>query len=51
VKARGFAALNVVLCCIWLLVVWQVRAMNQARSGALTDAGPTSDAAATVPSA
>jgi ATP:ADP antiporter, AAA family len=34
VKARGFAALNVVLCCIWLLVVWQVRTMNRARSNA-----------------
>ena len=56
VKARGFAALNVVLCCIWLLVVWQVRAMNKERSAALDAAGtptpeaPAAAARATVPS-
>jgi ATP:ADP antiporter, AAA family len=43
VKARGFAALNVVLCCIWLLVVWQVRAMNRARSAALDTPGAVSE--------
>ncbi len=54
VRARGFASLNVVLCCVWLVVVWQVRGMNRARSGALDAARPLSGAAttaATVPSA
>ena len=44
VKARGFAALNVVLCCVWLLVVWQVRAMNRARSTEVDGAAPTGGA-------
>lgn len=50
VKARGFAAFNVVLCCIWLLVVWQVRAMNRARSVAQSGTEPLPIGAA-VPSA
>lgn len=50
VKARGFAAFNVVLCCIWLLVVWQVRAMNRARSVAQSGPEPLPIGAA-VPSA
>jgi ATP:ADP antiporter, AAA family len=49
VKARGFAALNIVLCCIWLLVVWQVRAMNRARSNTVD--APIPQMAAPVPSA
>jgi AAA family ATP:ADP antiporter len=57
VKARGFAALNVGLCGVWLLVVWQVRAMNRARSAEVDAAFapkpslPTPTATATVPSA
>jgi AAA family ATP:ADP antiporter len=50
VKARGFAALNVALCAVWLLIVWQVRAMNRARSGAPSTRSPL-PAAATVPTA
>jgi ATP:ADP antiporter, AAA family len=50
VKARGFAAINVVLCCVWLLIVWQVRAMNRARSG-VPVATPSVPGAAAVPSA
>jgi AAA family ATP:ADP antiporter len=50
VKVRGFAALNVVLCCIWLLVVWQVRAMNRARNNAHEETAPL-PSVAPVPSA
>lgn len=50
VRARGFAAFNVVLCCVWLLVVWQVRAMNRARSLAQGGTEPLAVGAA-VPSA
>jgi ATP:ADP antiporter, AAA family len=50
VKARGFAAINVGLCCIWLMVVWQVRAMNRARTVVL-DAPAAVSELAPVPSA
>ena len=49
VKARGFAAINVGLCCIWLMVVWQVRAMNRARTVVL-DAPAAVSELAPVPS-
>ena len=50
VKARGFAAINVGLCCIWLMVVWQVRAMNRART-VVFDAPAAVSELAPVPSA
>lgn len=50
VKARGFAVLNIVLCCVWLLVVWQVRALNRERTETFHEPAPI-PAVAAVPSA
>jgi AAA family ATP:ADP antiporter len=33
-RPRGFAALNVLLTAVWLLVAWRIRALHHARSEA-----------------
>jgi AAA family ATP:ADP antiporter len=48
-RIYGFAALNVLLTAVWLVVAWQIRALNLARSGAIESS--TMPRAAAVPSA